>query len=126
MRLFSKHVHPYFAIAIALLVTAMPAAAAELTFRFTLPTARENGLMMPATDLQTCSLYNTTSTPARRVADMGLTGTYKHTETATTTQRYAATCTDRLGIESKQSSEVVVPLSPPTAPTLTITAPIVL
>jgi hypothetical protein len=109
-----------------LVIAAAPASAAELTFRFTLPTARENGAMLPATDLQTCSLYNTTATPARRVADMGVSGTYKHTETATTTQRYAATCTDRLGLESKQTVDVVVPLSPPVAPSLTITAPIVL
>ena len=109
-----------------LIVAASPVSAAELTFRFTLPTARENGATLPVTDLQTCSLYNTTSTPARRVADMGLSGTYKHTEAATTTQRYAATCPDRLGLESKLGTEVVVPLSPPTAPSLTITAPIVL
>lgn len=109
----------------ALLAMASTVQAAELTFRYTLPTARENGAILPVTDLQTCSLYNTTSTPARKVGDMGLSGSYKHTETATTTQRYAATCTDRLGLESKLGAEIIVPLSAPVAPTLTITAPIV-
>lgn len=99
---------------------AVSAHAVTVTATFKIPTARENGVALPVSELATCRLYDVTGTAPVKLADMGLTGTYEYITTQTGERKFAADCVDKNGIASKLSSPATVVLessSPPKAAT---------
>ena len=90
--------------------------AAELNFKYTLPTTRVDGAKLTNSQIKTCTFYRNNVS----AGDMGKSGTFKYTETSNLTVTYSATCTDSNGVESAKSTTITISLSPPIAPILEI------
>ena len=106
----------FLACCILGVIAASYASAAELNFKYTLPTTRVDGAKLTASQIKTCTLYRN----AQAAGDMGKSGAYKFNETSTQTVTYSATCTDTNGVESAKSTTITISLSPPMAPVLEI------
>lgn len=99
----------------------LPAVAqtATLTFTMSVPTAREDGTALAIADIATCQLYEVSMTGVQgaKVATWAMPASGSSTggslANVTGTKRYAATCSDKQGLESDLSNVVLVTTSRP-------------